>query len=179
MFECCQDICVLKWSICCKRCGLNLQCVAKLSFAFGGFYRAVSPPPQLLYGQLPTYLQHHLQPDQHIVFVFLGFVIVFLGYEFVFLGFYRAVSASPQREVGNVSATPSPTWPTDLSQGALPPSSILVKLLHGKLFRRSHLRALAGQEKQGHAHVGPKRSGHHSQRFDYNTSKHKYVSIQN
>ena len=94
-----------------------LQCLAKLSFAFGGFYRAVSwcTAPQ----QLATYLQHHLQPDQDIVIlIVIGFVSVFafvfvfvsvfafvFVFVFVFLGFYRAVSAP---SVGNQSATPSP-----------------------------------------------------------------------
>ena len=55
-----------------------LQCLAKSSFAFSGFYRAVSWCTSSTW-QLATYLQHHLQPDQDIV-IEIVFVSVFAFY---------------------------------------------------------------------------------------------------
>ena len=64
-----------------KEAGMQIvQCLAKLSsFAFAGFYRAICAPTQLLSAQLPTYLQHHLKPGQHFVFLFV-FTFVFVFY---------------------------------------------------------------------------------------------------
>ena len=92
----------------------------------------------LLREKLATYLEHHLQPDQQI-----SVKVLFL--------LSSSILVNPRKSLSILVNTSQPFSilinPRQSSSILVNPSqssSILVKLVHGKLFRRSHLRGFFG-----------------------------------